>query len=248
MDENKDVEGWYVADSDSEEVAEAEREEDDYAPEGEYDPTCPTVLFSTAEKRSFRRDWRSALVVRGLGRNVPFNLLSPCLHQLWAKHGGLHISDMQNECYLVRFRKKEDYEASISGGPWILGDTYLTVHRWYRGFDPWTAVTKSSMVWVQLPCVPPELFNQVAVMRIAGLIGKSVRVDRATLEGARMKYARVSVEVDLTKPLLSKYKIEGKEYFITYKGLFNVCFDCGRYGQQTHACSMPMQKSTRDHF
>ncbi|CAL1383061.1 unnamed protein product [Linum trigynum] len=145
-----------TTDSDSEEVAEAEREEDDYASEGEYDPTCPTVLFSAAEKRSFRRDWRSALVVRGLGRNVPFNLLSPRLHQLWAKHGGLQISDMQNGCYLIRFRKKEDYEAAISGGPWTLGDTYLPVHRWYRGFDPWTAVTKSTMIWATDPCMPMQ--------------------------------------------------------------------------------------------
>ncbi|CAI0382476.1 unnamed protein product [Linum tenue] len=74
-------------------------------------------------------------------------------------------------------------------------------------------------------------------MRIAEHIGKPVRVDRATLEGASMNYARVCVEVDLTRPLLSKYKVEGVEYMITYEGLFNVCFDCGRYGAKTSACS-----------
>ncbi|CAL1362287.1 unnamed protein product [Linum trigynum] len=71
------------------------------------------------------------------------------------------------------------------------------------------------MVWVQLPRLPSEFFNQIAVMRIVGLIGNPARVDRATLEGARMKYAHVCVEVDLTKPLLSKYKVEWKENFIT---------------------------------
>ncbi|CAI0555890.1 unnamed protein product [Linum tenue] len=38
-----------------------------------------------------------------------------------------------------------------------------------------------------------------------------------------MKYAQVCVEVDLTKPLLSRYKLERVEYFIAYEGLFNVC-------------------------
>ncbi|CAI0430336.1 unnamed protein product [Linum tenue] len=49
---------------------------------------------------------------------------------------------------------------------------------------------------------------------IAQLIGKPVRVDRATELGDRGNYARVSVEVDLTRPLLSQYKVEGVTYII----------------------------------
>ncbi|CAN0875334.1 hypothetical protein LINGRAHAP2_LOCUS10770 [Linum grandiflorum] len=72
--------GWYVSESDSEDVAEALREEDDEVNEEEEDPLCP------------------------------------------------QISDLKNGCYLVRFRSQEDYKWAITGGPWMLGDTYLTVH------------------------------------------------------------------------------------------------------------------------
>ncbi|CAN0912774.1 hypothetical protein LINGRAPRIM_LOCUS481, partial [Linum grandiflorum] len=193
FEEVRDNGDWYVADSDSEDVAESMREEDDELDEEEEDPLCPQIFFTAAEKASFRRPCRSALVVKGLGRNVPYLPLARRLNFLWAKHGNIQISDLKNGCYLVRFRRQEDYEWAITGGPWMLGDTYLTVHRWFRGFDPWTTKVTTTMVWLELPDLPIEFYNPVAVKRIASRIGKPFRVDRATEEGARGKFARVCV-------------------------------------------------------
>ncbi|CAL1389095.1 unnamed protein product [Linum trigynum] len=229
-------EGWYVADSDSEDVASREKEEDDFIPEEEKDPTCPTVLFSAAQKIRWRREWRSALVVRGLGRKVPYLPLARRLNFLWARHGKISISDMKNSCFLVKFKSKLDYELATYGGPWMMGDTYLAVHRWFKGFNPWTSEITSTMVWVQLPDLPVEFINKEAVLLIADLIGRPVRVDRATEEGARAKFARVCVEVDLTRPLLSMYKVEGSTYLIQYEGLENICNECGRYGEAAKNC------------
>ncbi|CAI0553062.1 unnamed protein product [Linum tenue] len=144
---------------------------------------------------------------------------------------------MNNGCFLVRFRNQKDYELAIEKGPWLLSETYLTVNRWFKGFNPWKATVKSTIVWVQLPDLPIEFFNVEAVTMIAELIGKPIRVDRATELGARGNYARVSVEVDLTKPLLSKYKVEGVTYIIQYEGLEDICGECGMYGQRSNKCS-----------
>ncbi|CAI0552044.1 unnamed protein product [Linum tenue] len=143
---------------------------------------------------------------------------------------------MKNGCFLVRFRSQKDYEFSCSEGPWLLGDTYLTVFRWYKGFNPWKVEVKSTTVWVQLPDLPMEFFNAEAVTIIAQLIGRPVRVDRATELGARGNYARVCVEVDLSRPLLSQYKVEGVTYLIQYEGLEDICGECGMYGSKTTSC------------
>ncbi|CAN0838469.1 hypothetical protein LINGRAHAP2_LOCUS2169 [Linum grandiflorum] len=60
------MEDWYVAESNSEDVAETMREEDDELDDDEDDPLCPPILFTAQEKVTFRREWRSALVVKGL--------------------------------------------------------------------------------------------------------------------------------------------------------------------------------------
>ncbi|CAI0455976.1 unnamed protein product [Linum tenue] len=143
---------------------------------------------------------------------------------------------MKNGCFLVRFRSHKDYELACSEGPWLLGDTYLTVFRWYKGFNPWKVEVKSTPVWVQLPDLPIEFFNAEAVTIIAQLIGRPVRVDRATEMGARGNYARVCVEVDLSRPLLSQYKVEGTTYLIQYEGLEDICGECGMYGNKTTSC------------
>ncbi|CAL1402267.1 unnamed protein product [Linum trigynum] len=71
---------------------------------------------------------------------------------------------------------------------------------------------------------------------IAELIGTPIKVDRATKMGARGNYARVSVEVYLTKPFLGKYKVEGIAYLIQYEGLDDICGECGLYGNRTEKC------------
>ncbi|CAN1824962.1 hypothetical protein LINPERHAP1_LOCUS30969 [Linum perenne] len=79
---------------------------------------------------------------------------------------------------------------------------------------------------------------KVAVTRIGNFIGKTVRVDLATTIGARGRYARVCVEVDVTKPLLGKYMIEDKELKIEYESLENMCYDCGFYGHKRETCQL----------
>ncbi|CAN1245903.1 hypothetical protein LINGRAPRIM_LOCUS3057 [Linum grandiflorum] len=112
----------------------------------------------------------------------------------------------------------------------------MAVRRWFKGFDPWTTKVTTTTVWVELPDLPIEFYNPEAVMRIASRIGKLVRVDRATEAGARGKYARVCVEVDLSKRLLPKYKVEGVLYLIVYAGFHKICTKCGMYGTPTHLC------------
>ncbi|CAI0540349.1 unnamed protein product, partial [Linum tenue] len=225
-------------------VAEREKEEDDVIDEESYDPRCPPVLFTAAQKIKWRREWRSTLIVKGLGRDVPYIPLAKRLNYLLARHGDIQISDLQNGCFLVKFRDQRDYQLAAEGGPWLMGDTYLTVHWWYKEFNLWKATVKSAIVWVQLPYLPIEFFNAEAVTMIAELIGTPIRVDRATEIGARGNYARVSVEVDLTKPLLGKYKVEGITYLIQYEGLDDICGECGLYGnhiEKCHCCIMEEQ-------
>ncbi|CAN0881742.1 hypothetical protein LINGRAHAP2_LOCUS14410 [Linum grandiflorum] len=98
------------------------------------------------------------------------------------------------------------------------------------------ASVTTTMVWVTLPDLPIEFYNPIAITRIASRIVKPVRVDRATQEGARGKYARVCVEVDLSKPLLPKYKLEGVTYLVVCEGFHKICTKCGMFGASTYSC------------
>ncbi|CAN1824773.1 hypothetical protein LINPERHAP1_LOCUS30896 [Linum perenne] len=82
---------------------------------------------------------------------------------------------------------------------------------------------------------------KVAVSRIGNCIGRTVKIDLATSEGARARYARVCVEIDVTKPLLGKYMIEDRTLRIEYESLENICGACGTYGHKRDCCpSIPI--------
>ncbi|CAN1193311.1 hypothetical protein LINPERHAP2_LOCUS41978 [Linum perenne] len=59
----------------------------------------------------------------------------------------------------------------------------------------------------------------------------------ATSKGARTRYARVCVEVDIFKPLLGKYMIDNRTYHVEYESLENICFNCGFYGHKEDRCT-----------
>ncbi|CAL1412878.1 unnamed protein product [Linum trigynum] len=196
---------------------------DDEVPEDDDDPLCPTIAYTALEKQRWRREWRSALIVKVLGRTFPFPVIARRLETLWAKCGTIQVSSLSFSFYVVRFTSQIDYEQAAAGGPWMINDFYITVRPWRRNFNTKHAEVASIMVWARFPGLPREFINKEAVERIAEKIGKPIRVDRATQSGDRGRYARVSIKIDLTKPLLSKFKIEGITYYVEYEGLHRIC-------------------------
>ncbi|CAN1777430.1 hypothetical protein LINPERHAP1_LOCUS14053 [Linum perenne] len=77
---------------------------------------------------------------------------------------------------------------------------------------------------------------KMAVTRIGNHIGRTVRLDLATSDGARARYARVCVEVDLSKPLLGKYMIGDRVFYVEYECLENICHTCGIHGHSMDSC------------
>ncbi|CAL1382122.1 unnamed protein product [Linum trigynum] len=107
---------WYVVASDSKDVSQAEKEEDDVMDEETYDPKCSAIMFSAVEKIHWRREWLSAIVVKGLGRRVSYIPLARRLNLLWARNEELQISNTRNGYFLVRFSTQKDYDHATVGG------------------------------------------------------------------------------------------------------------------------------------
>ncbi|XP_057719866.1 uncharacterized protein LOC130934296 [Arachis stenosperma] len=105
---------------------------------------------------------------------------------------------------------------------------------WEPNFNPLEATIDKVTAWVRLPGLPIELYDRTMLRQIGNLIGRTTKVDNNTADMSRGKFARLCVEVDLTKPLLGRYLINGREYHIEYEGIHHICFTCERvdYDQQ----------------
>src|SRR4051812_31021917 len=99
-----------------------------------------------------------------------------------------------------------------------------------------TATIDSLLVWVRFPIIPVEYFNETWLMSAGNKIGKAVKVDRLTMAATRGQFARVCVEIDLTKPLKSGYTLRRKHLPVQYEELHALCFNCGRFGHSSNTC------------
>jgi hypothetical protein len=91
-------------------------------------------------------------------------------------------------------------------------------------------------VWVRISGLPIEYYDSRVLKNIGNKIGSTVKVDKNTVMQERGKYARLCVEVDLTKPLLAMFMIKGRKYNVEYEGLHLLCKTCGRFGHYSEGC------------
>lgn len=202
----------------------------------EDDHECPVVKLSKEEKIQLRKPWRQSLIVKVLGRRVGYTYLVKRLHTIWHPKAKMELVALDEDYFLVKFNSVIDFEYAKYGGPWMVLDHYVIVQEWRPNFDPKTDKTERVLVWVRFPDLPVEYFDCDFLMKLGKMIGEPKNIDEATSLVSRGRFARMCIEVDITTPLLSKYKLRRRMRKIEYKGIHLICFKCGTYGHREDNC------------
>ncbi|XP_019171914.1 PREDICTED: uncharacterized protein LOC109167348 [Ipomoea nil] len=155
---------------------------------------------------------------------------------MWKPKGNLELIAIANEYFLVRFSSIDDLEFAMYEGPWMVLDHYLIMKPWEPDFDPYNDATEKILAWVRVPSLPAEYYNSIFLRKLGNRIGRIVGVDQATSQVSRGMFARFCVELDMRKPLVSKFTYAGKVRYVAYEGMHMVCFACGLYGHEKEAC------------
>ncbi|XP_058725672.1 uncharacterized protein LOC131596965 [Vicia villosa] len=205
---------------------------------------CPKFIFSAEEEERMQRPWRRGVIVKLLGRRIGYKALENRLNQMWVRKGVISIIDLSNDYYLVAFSHEDDKKATMTNGPWFIYDHYLTVKDWKPNFQPECDTIDEVVVWVCIAGLPIEYYSPKALTRFGNRIGRAIKIDRTTTKQERGKYARICVAVNLAKPLLGMFQIDGSNYKIEYEGLHLLCLSCGRYGHYKEGC--PMNRVGKD--
>lgn len=101
------------------------------------------------------------------------------------------------------------------------------------------------MIWVQFHNFSVECWDGKILETISSNFGRLITVDEFTSTLVRSKYARVCIEIDLSKPLCRGFWI-GDDFHrvfvvVMYERLPIFCYNCGLIGHDNNACSSSMQ-------
>lgn len=187
--------------------------------EKEEDRTCPTITLTREDKLKLQTPWKHTLIIKIWGRQVGYAYLLCRITSIWKPKAKMELIAMENDYYLVKFNFVEDYEHAQLGGPWMVMDHYLLVRDWTPYFDPWRAgVEEKLTVWVRFSDLPIEFYDYEFLMKLGGRIGEPKNIDEATSLVSRGKFTRMCVEIDITKPLVSKFILRKKFEELNMKG------------------------------
>ena len=132
---------------------------------------------------------------------------------------------------IVKFTNQDDYMMALTGAPWMIFYHYLTVQPWEPNFNPDCGSIEKAAVWVRLPKLPLEYYDEEALTIIGNRIGKTIRVDLSTSNQLRGHFARICVLVELGKQLMQGFYLDGREIFLEYEVLHLLCaYDVGFMG------------------
>ncbi|PPS09940.1 hypothetical protein GOBAR_AA10716 [Gossypium barbadense] len=129
---------------------------------------------------------------------------------MWRPSAPIHMMDIENGYFLVKFQNKMDCDKVLSEGLWTIFGQYLTVQPWTMAFDPTQAFPSVVMAWIRFLALPSYLYNGKIITEIRELVGKVVKLDMNTDNRTQGRFARMAVYVNLEEPLVSQILINGR--------------------------------------
>lgn len=175
-------------------------------------------------------------MVKLLGRYIGYTALCNWLGSLWNAALGFSVIDLENDYLFVRFQSERDAEFALTQGPWTIMGHCLIVQLWTPRFDNSMEEIESVIAWIHLLGMALHYYHKKILRMLGQIIGSIIKVDYNNESATRGKFARLTVEVALTKPLISQFFLDGKVQKVEYEGLPTICFGCGKYGHNHEAC------------
>nr|KYP50550.1 hypothetical protein KK1_027605 [Cajanus cajan] len=159
-------------------------------------------------------------------------MLDNKIQREWVKNGAVRIVHMSQNFYLVQFASEDDYKHPLFEGPWLIVDHYIMVQRWRPFFISIAKQTRKVAAWIHILGLSIELFNDRFLWRVGNKLGTMLKIDKLTSIQSRGRFARICVEIDLQKKLVSQIDVLGHILNLKYEGLHSICFKCGKYGHK----------------
>ncbi|CAI0382193.1 unnamed protein product [Linum tenue] len=155
----------------------------------------------------------------------------------------MEIIDLNNDTFLATFGEDQDYLKVLTGGPWVILDHYLIVHQCSSSFRTSDKPHRSVVAWVQLPELPVHFYHREILFALGNLIGRTIKIDYHTEHLERGKFARIAIELDMTKPLPTRIWLDNFWQAVLYENLPTICYHCGRIGHQEDNCPQVRQET-----
>ena len=138
------------------------------------------------------------------------------------------------------FDNLEHYKNALEEAPWFMGSAGLFLTPWFLDFDPASAVITKAPGWIRLPNLPIHLWRIEVYKQIGNTLGCFLMGDYKRERQGLYTYARVCVELDLSKGLPEYINLKINDFvwtqFLDYENTAFRCCHCHLTGHLHSSC------------
>lgn len=171
---------------------------------------------------------------------VNYTGLKQTLSKLWCEEGEVKIFELKNKMYQFVFTKEEERRRVLEKRLWTFDNQLLVIHPWRKGLDYALDAFCSSLMWVQAWQIPVQWLSMDTSWKLGRVFSQCNKVVIPENGSSEGRFAKLLVEMDLTKPLIrgTKLRCKGDETWIEfkYKNIPLFCFYCGKLGHGDRLC------------
>lgn len=200
------------------------------------------IRFEAKECLDLEKQWGFALIGYVGGRFPGIKALREEVAK-WRTKVKIHLHPSQ--WIIFKFQSEEDRVKVVNGGPYHVFNRPLLIKEMPREFNFGDELIHHVPIWVQLPNLPIDYWTNECLSKIGSMIGKPVASDSLTQSREHLAYARVLVEIDISKDVndlpkhLTLVSTSGMEFAqkVCYEYIPYFCDHCKIVGHDSKHCS-----------
>ncbi|KAL9241119.1 hypothetical protein vseg_015266 [Gypsophila vaccaria] len=167
-------------------------------------PKCSdTVMIDLDDVEDELDYWSTTLVCTVLGRRVSLAQFQSLVHKHWSHITAPDVLYFAKDWYYFCFQSQEDMDNILQGPSWNINGYPIIFKVWYPTVSQELDVISVVPLWVFFPNLDPYLWSAKALSKLASRIGRPICADEHTTSKTKVSFARVLIEVDVSKTLPS---------------------------------------------
>lgn len=155
--------------------------------------------------------WSSAMILYVIGMKPTFTAITRYIEQTWTTVSKPDTFLHDEGYFIIKFQSKEELHEVLYSGPHMIYGRPMIVKAWAPNFNFNDEILRTIPLWVRLPNLPLNCWSSDSLSRLGSVVGVPVCADEYTTNQSRISYARLLIEVDITKELIRTIPIENEE-------------------------------------
>ncbi|XP_060210241.1 uncharacterized protein LOC132637115 [Lycium barbarum] len=203
------------------------------------------VELQRAEVAKGTEKWNKAVILYVVGEDPSIGAIERFIASEWNFVSKPTIYYHNEGYFVIKLNTLEERNEVLYSGPYTLRRKPVIIKAWTPEFNFHEEVLKTIPVWVKLPNIPLNCWENETLSRIGSSLGIPIYADDCTSKVDHISYARILVEMDITQPLLDKVKLKDPErklfeQIIAYEWKPMYCGVCLMLG---HDCNKGQQQN-----